>query len=225
LASTTKHKLQSRPAQRDFYFLQFGRGALGFAKGDTMKRIGIFITGAIALAVTHLALADDSTAFNLMKSGDQYVGDQSKDKVVQIRSEKSVGSVAPNIWYVVYYDPDAALKAVQVKFGGGSEMEVTHPGRILEMASDQHKPFDMDLLKLDSDRAIQIATTQPVLQGIYVTSSQLSLDHGELGPVWTVHLWASRTKNSDDNVDIGTITISATDGSIVSNDLHPNSLN
>jgi hypothetical protein len=185
----------------------------------------MFITGAIALAVTQLALADGTTAFNLMKNGDQYVGTQSRDKVVQIRSEQSVGGVTPNIWYVVYYDPDATLKAVQVKFGGGAEMEVSHPGRILEMASDQHKPFDMSLLKLDSDRAIQIATTQPILQGLYVTSTKLSLDHGELGPVWTVHLWASRDKNANENVDIGTVTVSATDGTIVNNDLHPNSVN
>jgi hypothetical protein len=190
-----------------------------------MKLKGVFITGAIALAVTQYALADNTTAFNLMKSGDQYVGAQSQDKVVQIRSEKSVGGVTPNIWYVVYYDPDATLKAVQVKFGGGAEMEVTHPGRIIEMMNDQHKPFDMSLLKLDSDRAIQIATTQPILQGLYVTSTQLTLGHGEMGPVWTVHLWASRDKNVDENVDIGTITISATDGTIISNDLHPNSVN
>ncbi|HEY3760603.1 MAG TPA: hypothetical protein VGN23_02545 [Verrucomicrobiae bacterium] len=193
-----------------------------------MKLTAMFITGAIALAATQAVFADDTaapTAFTLMKTGDQYVGVQSKGKVVQIYSEKSVGTLTPNIWYVVYYDPDATLKAVQVKFGGGQEMEVTHPGRFLEMASDDHKPFDMTLLKIDSDHALQIAQSQPVLQNIVLTSSKLSLAHGEMGPVWEVHFWASHNKNVNDNVDIGTITISANDGSIVKNDLHPNSLN
>src|SRR5580658_1473845 len=137
-----------------------------------MKLKGMFITGAIALAATQGAFAD-ATAFNLMKNGDQFVGVQSRDRVVQIRSEQSVGTLVPNVWYVVYYDPDATLKAVQVKFGGGQEMEVTHPGRVIEMMNDQHKPFDMSLLKVDSDRALQIASSQPILQGIIVTSSQL----------------------------------------------------
>jgi len=190
-----------------------------------MKLNAVFITGAIALAATQLAFADNSTAFNLMKTGDQFVGVQSRDKIVEIRSEKSVGTLAPNIWYVVYYDPDATLKSVQVKFGGGQEMEVSHPGRIIEMASDEHKPFDMSLLKVDSDRALQIASSQPVLQSIILTASQLTLSHGELGPVWEVHFWASRSKNVNDNVDIGVVTLSADDGSIVKNDLHPNSLN
>ena len=30
----------------------------------------------------------------------------------------------PNVWYVVYYDPDAVLKAVEVKFGAGKKMDV-----------------------------------------------------------------------------------------------------
>ncbi len=190
-----------------------------------MKLKGVFITMAISLAVTGTALADDPTAFTLMKTGDQFVGDQSKDKVVEIRSEKSIGDTAPNIWYVDYYDPDTTFKAVEVKFGGGAKMDVSHPGRILEMASDQHKPFDMSLLKVDSDRAIQIATSQPVVKGLDITGMQLWLAHGELGPVWRVKLWASQPANNKTDVDIGDVVLSATDGSVIANNLHPNSLN
>ena len=76
-----------------------------------------FTVAAMTFAVTQVALAADPTAFELIKMGNQYVGVESKDKVVQIRSEKSIGRLVPNIWYVVYYDPDATLKAVEVKFG------------------------------------------------------------------------------------------------------------
>ena len=36
------------------------------------------------------AVGKEPTAFDLIKHGDQFVGVQSKDKVVQIRSEKSI---------------------------------------------------------------------------------------------------------------------------------------
>src|SRR5271168_5217296 len=93
----------------------------------------ILATAVITFAVTHLALAAGPTAFQLVKLGDQYVGVQSKDKVVQIRSEKSIVSLTPDIWYVVYYDPDATFKAVEVKFGAGQKLDGSHPGRFLEL--------------------------------------------------------------------------------------------
>jgi hypothetical protein len=93
---------------------------------------------AMTFAVVQAALAADPTAFELIKLGDQYVGSQSQDKVVQIRSEKSVGTLTPNIWYVVYYDPDATLKAVEVKFGAGQKLDVSHPLRLLEPVTTGH---------------------------------------------------------------------------------------
>src|SRR5712672_1975490 len=94
------------------------------------------IVAALTFALVCMARASDPTAFELAKLGNQYVGIQSKDKVVQIRSDKSIGSLTPTIWYVVYYDPDATFKAVQVKFGAGQKMDVSHPGRLLELIGD-----------------------------------------------------------------------------------------
>jgi hypothetical protein len=45
--------------------------------------------------------ADEPTAFDLIKEGSRYVGEQANDKIVQIRSEKSVGPLTPKIWFVV----------------------------------------------------------------------------------------------------------------------------
>jgi hypothetical protein len=45
--------------------------------------------------------ADEPTILDLIKEGSRYVGEQAKDKIVQIRSEKSVGTLTPNIWFVV----------------------------------------------------------------------------------------------------------------------------
>src|SRR5690242_116300 len=88
------------------------------------------------------ALAADSTAFDLIKEGNRYVGEQSKDKIVQIRSEKSVGTINPNVWYVVYYDPTATLKSVEVKFGAGKMLSVKRPLRLLEPVTGGDVPLD-----------------------------------------------------------------------------------
>src|SRR5882672_9697830 len=85
----------------------------------------------ISLIAISQAAAKEMTAFELAKEGNRFVGEQSKDKVVQIRSDKSVGSLIPSIWYVVYYDPDATLKSVEVKFGAGQKMDVKRPARVL----------------------------------------------------------------------------------------------
>ncbi|HZV35459.1 MAG TPA: hypothetical protein VFB72_12875, partial [Verrucomicrobiae bacterium] len=58
--------------------------------------------------------AGELTAFQLVKEGNRYVGEDVKNQVVEIRSEKSVGSLTPNIWYVTYFDPDATFKATEV---------------------------------------------------------------------------------------------------------------
>lgn len=189
-------------------------------KGITLKT---FALAAMTFAVAHAALAADPTAFELIKSGDQFVGVQSKDQVVEIRSEKSTGTLTPEIWYVVYYDPDATLKAVEVKFGAGQKMDVSHPLRLLEPITGADRVLDGTKLKVDSDQALKIAASQPLLEHLTVTSSQFWLQHGDTGPEWKIKLWAAKLKNSNDDADVGTVVISAADGSIIKADLHPNS--
>jgi hypothetical protein len=180
------------------------------------------VTAILTFAAAHLALAAEPTAFALVKLGDPYVGVQSKDKVVQIRSEKSIASLTPDIWYVVYYDPDATLKAVEVKFGTGQKMDVSHPLRLLEPITGEDKVLDSAKLKIDSDQAIQIVTTQPLLKNLTLKATQLWLEHGDTGPQWRVKLWAAKLKNPNDDTDIGEVIVSSDDGSIIKTDLHPN---
>ncbi len=179
---------------------------------------------ALTLALAQMAFAGEQTAFELARLGNDYIGVQSRNKVVQIRSEKSVASLTPNIWYVVYYDPDATFKAVEVKFGAGEKLDVSHPGRLFERFSDEKKPLDADKLKIDSDQAAKIATAQPLLKNLTLKATQLWLEHGDLGPQWRVKLWAARLKNPNDNADIGIVIISAADGSVIKTDLHPKSV-
>ena len=120
------------------------------------RKIRIACVALPILAAAGVALAADPTAFALVKAGNQYIGGQSKDKVVQIRSERSAATLVPNIWYVVYYDPDATLKAVEVKFGAGQKMDVSRPLRLLEPVTGADKVLDPAKLKVDSDQALAI---------------------------------------------------------------------
>src|SRR6266516_2519067 len=173
--------------------------------------------------------AGEPTAFDLVKEGNRHLGEEAKGKVVQIRSEKSVGGLTPNIWYVVYYDSTATLKAVEVKFGAGKMLDVKRPLRLLEPVTGGDTPLDRDRLKVDSDRAIKTALKEPLLQKLKVTATQLKLERvgeGVLGvrgtgePVWKIKLWAAKLKKPNQDADIGEVWLSATDGKAVKNDLH-----
>lgn len=181
-----------------------------------------FLSIALLVAcLAHAAGAAELTAFQLAKRGNDYVGVQSKDKLVQIRSEKSLGTLTPDIWYVVYYDPDATLKAVEVKFGAGEKMDVSRPLRLLEPITGDDQILDKAKLKIDSDKAQEIATTYPLLKSLTLKSTQLTLGHGDQGPQWKVKLWAQKLKHPEDTADIGVLYISAENGSVLKADLHP----
>ena len=185
-----------------------------------MKRSSLFLIAALALALVGKASADP-TALQLAKKGNDYIGVQSKDKVVEILSEKSVVNLAPNVWHVVYFDPDAPFKSVEVKFGGGQEMEVSHPVRPFQMPAKEVEILDPSKLKVDSDQALNIATSQSLLKSLTLRAAKLTLTHSEYGAVWKVQLWAAKLKDPNKEADVGTTTLSAVDGSIVKSDLHP----
>jgi hypothetical protein len=188
------------------------------------------VIAALALGtLCQAALADEATAFSLIKAANDYVGKDARDQVVQLRSEKSVNSLTPNIWYVVFYDPDARMKATEVKFGAGTKLDVQRPFRLLERAKAD-KVFDRKKLKIDSDQAIKIATADPLLKNLTLKATRLWLDsnyNADLSvtaPTWRVQIFAAKLRNPNDNTDIGSVYISAEDGKVLKSDLHINSV-
>jgi hypothetical protein len=184
-----------------------------------------FLATFIACSLVRLAVAGEPTALELIKLGNDYVGKDARDKVVQIRSEKSIGSLTPTIWFVVYYDADASFKSTEVKFGAGKKLDVKRPWRMLEYVKAE-KVFDKAKLKVDSDVAINTATAEPLLKNLNLKATQLwldsdlKLDLSVDAPVWKVRLWAAKLKHPNDNTDIGDVYISALDGKVVKSDLH-----
>jgi hypothetical protein len=176
----------------------------------------------VAGGLSQVLSAAEPTAFQLVKEGDRHVGEEAKGRVSEIRSDKSVGSLTPNIWYVVYYDPDATARATEVKFAAGTKVAVKRPARVLEPITGSHHELPKEKLKVDSDKAIDIAKNQPLLKNLTLTNTELKLGRGEGGlPVWKVRLWASKIRNASSTVSIGEIHISAEDGKVVKNDLKP----
>jgi len=176
----------------------------------------------LAGGLSQIANAGEPTAFDLVKEGNRHLGEEAKGRVVQIRSEKSVGGLTPNIWFVGYYDPDATAKATEIKFAAGTKVSVKRPARVLEPITGAHHELPKEKLKIDSDKAIEIAKNEPLIKNLTLTNAELKLERGEDDqPVWKVKLWAAKIRRPSDTVNIGEIHVSAEDGKVVKNDLKP----
>jgi hypothetical protein len=176
----------------------------------------------LAAGAIQVGRAGEPTAFDLVKEGNRHLGEDAKGRVVQIRSEKSVGGLTPNIWFVVYYDPDATAKATEIKFAAGTKVSVKRPARVLEPITGAHLELPKDKLKIDSDKAIEIAKNDPLIKNLTLTNTELKLERGEGDqPVWKVKLWAAKIRKPSDTVNIGEIHLSAEDGKVMKMDLKP----
>ena len=179
----------------------------------------VAVIALLCAGVATSVIAGEPTAFELAKEGNRYVGEQSKDKIIEIRSEKSIGSVTPNIWYITYFDPDSGSKRAEVKFGAGQQMGIKRTWRPFGGSTAAAKVMDQKQLKVDSDKAIQIATSQPLLEKLTVKATQLTLEAGGGTPVWRVRLYAAKLSKPDEMVDVGEVCLSAETGQVTKTDL------
>jgi hypothetical protein len=202
-----------------------------------MKNLMNFAGSRMPLAAFALGLAvslngADLTAFELIKEGNEYVSKEAQNKVIQIRSERSVRGLTPAVWYVTYYDPDATFKATEVKFGAGKKMNVKRPARVWDRIDGTDAALDRKRMRVDSDRAAQIALKQPLLEKLTIKATRLVLDRaGNAGlgdkslPAWRVELWAAKLANPNRMTHIGQIIVSADDGKVLVTDLNINRVN
>jgi len=184
------------------------------------KGTAIFGTAALCALGQTARAADEPTALSLIKDANEYVGKDVKDKVIGLRSEKSVASLTPNIWYVVYYDHDATFKTTEVKYGAGKKIDLKHPMRAPFAYVNDKNLLDQKVIKIDSDKAIKIATAEPLLGKLTIRSTQLWLENVENVPTWRVRLWAQKLRHPNDDANIGEVSISAEDGKVLKSDLH-----
>jgi hypothetical protein len=182
----------------------------------------------LALTTAQLALADAPpapTAFEVAKKGNDYVGIESKDKVLRIYSDKSEASLEPGVWHVVYYDPNNFMKSLEVEFVGGQKTGASVMRHPFQMPASSHDIMAMSNITVNSDKALSIAQGQPAIKGITPKYSKMSLEKDDNGPTWQVELWAAKKDNPSKDVSIGKVWILATDGSVIKSDLRPDKIN
>lgn len=171
----------------------------------------------------------DRTAFELVKEGNKYVIEQSHDKVVRIRSEKSARGTIPSTWYVFYYESLKPLESgdsriatgTEIKFSSGNLVSIRRNVRLLEDSSEPYSEIDPAMMTVDSDRALGIALREPVLESLSVASTDMTLEQGPDGyPVWKISIWAIK-KNTKIDVKTGEIWVSCVDGKVCKITVNP----
>ena len=193
-------------------------------KFSFLERLPALVCGFLLFATSSAMAGEEPTAFQLIKDGNRYVGEPSKDKVLEIISEKSIASLTPSVWTVSYFDPDAISKVVKVKFGAGLKLDVSRPWRPFDSARES-EVLDISKFKVDSNQAIRIATSQLLLSPFTLKYTQLRLAPCADGIVWRVRVWAAKLGKPDVVMDIGKIYISPEDGKVIRADLHIERLN
>lgn len=189
---------------------------------NNLLRLGLGFALVLPLMGARPAVAAELSAFALVKEGNRHLGEEAKDRVVEIRSEKSVGTLVPNIWHVTYYDPDAAAKSVTIKFAAGQKVSVKRTARLIQPVTGAHKELPKAKLKVDSDKALDLAKSEPLLKNLTLKASRLDLERRSAVddmPVWKVELWAAKLDNPNKSVSVGEVFISAEDGKVVKSDL------
>ena len=166
-----------------------------------------------------------ATALAVIKIGNQHVRDQAKDRVIEIRSRKERGNIPPAEWDILYDDRKefgltrfaADVHIRNGQYEGTGQQGISGPAGI-----GVRKPMPLERVKIDSDRALEITRTSlgsdvPLIMGDFC----LHAGQGDL-PTWTIKLWASKPRDPRALVDLGSIEISAEDGSILKNALRSN---
>lgn len=180
-----------------------------------------FLLAALAVcSLSRKSFAEERTAFSLIKDANDYVGKDTRDKIIGFRSEKSIAGLNPNIWYIVYYDHDTTFRTTEVKFGAGQKLDVRHPMRPPFDYVNDKDLLDLKRLKVDSNQAIKTAIAQPLLEKLNVRATQLWLQNRDGVPTWQVRLWAAKLRHPDSDANIGDVFVSADDGKVTKTDLH-----
>jgi hypothetical protein len=180
------------------------------------KQLVATVVGWMALSL--VAEAGTSTAFELAKKGDEFLGSEAKGRIIEIRSDKSIGTLTPNIWYITYFDPNSPGKATEIKFEAGEKTDVSYKGSFLGLAKTP-KELPKDKLKTDSDKALQTAISEPLLKNLTLKATRMTLEDWQSMPVWKVRIWAARLQKPEEMVAIGEVFIGAEEGKVLVSDL------
>jgi hypothetical protein len=154
-----------------------------------------------------------------VQEANRNVAAEARDKIIQLRSDKSTNGLSPGVWTVLYYDPSVRMKTTVVNVGRGKDAKVEHPFRLFNRPSPA-LVFDVSKVRIDSDEALKVAQKDRLLDKVKLTSSRVTLELWEDGPVWKIEFWAEKSRESQQAADIGQIFVDAREAKVVNRDLH-----
>ena len=104
----------------------------------------------------------------------------------------------------------------EVKFAAGSLVEVSHRSGVLGISGLSRKPraLPLERLKVDSDRALERAISEPVFRNIRLTNAELQLLFKDEIPVWKVTLWAGKVRKPESTAKVGDLLVDAENGKV-----------
>ena len=185
-----------------------------------LNRSLLLVVLAVQIGAMSASAAEEATAFSLIAVGNEQVPSHARDKVVQIISDRTEGSLKPDRWSIIYYDSTAKLKSVRVRFADGKAITIDNPPRLFQRLTDDSMPLNRNRMKIDSDKALAIALAHPDLSDVDLTGLQMTL-RWERGVrvAWDVEFWAKKKVNPRKTTSIGSLVINAQDGKLIFNQL------
>ncbi len=141
-----------------------------------------------------------------------------KKQLIEIEGPRSETELTPDVWKFVFWDPTAKQNGRLITVTHGAVNEIRDgffeldKARILAYKQDEIIPHD--LLKIDSDKALDIVLKSSQLQGVSLSSVTFSLsrDKDLSQIVWKIEILAD---NGGKESDIGYARISAVTGGII----------
>lgn len=165
-------------------------------------------------------ILSSATALELLRRGNSHVSTRSKDRIIQIVSERTPVEQVPQQWRLIYHDEKATFKTVEVRFASGEMERVFEPNRLFGVFTrEASRVLDLSKVHIDSDRAIQAAVAAFQNEPVTVREVELKLERGYGGlPVWNVKLWGEVPGKAVEDAAIGTVIVLAEDAKILKKD-------
>lgn len=175
------------------------------------------VVAATQLTNTPAVRLSKATALQLLQKGNSYVSARSQNHLLEVTASRAPLHEPPQSWRFVYYDDKTTYNAVAVRFEGGEMERVYEPNRFLELFTPgAQKTLDLAKVKVDSDKAIRIATAEAAAGELVAKFVELKLERGYGGlPVWNVKLFGVVPGKAAEDSSMGYVIVLAEDGKVL----------
>ena len=160
------------------------------------------------------------TVLQLMRKAERQVTALGRANVLRIESEREQNSLFPPRWVFYFYDPSATFKCKRVTLDYGRVTSVDVQSRWFLLDFDPQQVIHSRQLRVDSDRALELARDLPPLQGVAIGSTEFALrrtDRRDNSGYWEIKIWQQLASGRERYA--GWVRLSASSGQIYDSNL------